>query len=267
MRRKTNRRRREPLPLPRLPRLPRPQLRLDWRIPAWGLGLAAGAWLTFEAALLTLDQPIRAIEIEGSFHRVSALEVEAQLAGDIGRGFFSADLRGMQTRLETAAWVDTAQVRRRWPDTLTVRVVEQVPAARWGEAGLLNMRGELFVDHARHLPPELPRLAGPEGAQGRVAERYLQLREHLLELGWQVVEVELDARGAWRLKLDSGVEIRLGRRDVEARIERFLAAAAGVLAPRMAEISYVDMRYSNGFSVGWTGSALARSRDQGEGNG
>ncbi|MCC5861654.1 MAG: cell division protein FtsQ/DivIB [Gammaproteobacteria bacterium] len=266
MRRKTNRRRREPRPLP-LPRLPRPQIRIDWRIPAWLLGLGATAWLVFEAAVLTLDQPIRAIEIEGSFHRVSALEVEAELVGDIGRGFFSADLRGMQTRLETAPWVDTAQVRRRWPDTLTVRVVEQVPAARWGEAGLLNVRGELFVEQARHLPPELPKLAGPDGAQGLVAERYLRLREQLFELGWQVVEVEMDARGAWRLMLDSGVEVRLGRRDVDARIERFLAAAGGVLAPRMAEISYVDMRYSNGFSVGWAGSALARSSDQGEGNG
>ncbi len=266
MRRKANRRRREPRPLP-LPRLPRPRITFDWRVPAWLLGVAAAAWLVFEAALLTLDQPIRAIEIEGSFHRVSALDVEAELAGDIGRGFFSADLRAMQARLETAPWVDNAQVRRRWPDTLTVRVVEQVPAARWGEAGLLNVRGELFIEQARHLPPELPRLAGPDGAEAVVAERYLRLHEQLLGLGLQVVEVEMDARGAWRLALDTGLEVRLGRRDVDARIERFLAAAGGVLAPRMTDISYVDMRYSNGFSVGWASGALARARDQGEGNG
>lgn len=266
MRRKANRRRREPRALP-LPRLPRPRINLDWRVPAWLLGVGAAAWLVFEAALLTLDQPIRAIEIEGSFHRVSALDVEAELAGEVGRGFFSADLRAMQARLETAPWVDSAQVRRRWPDTLTVRVVEQVPAARWGEAGLLNVRGELFIDQTRHLPRELPRLAGPEGAQAVVAARYLLLREQLLGVGLQVAEVEMDARGAWRIVLDTGLEVRLGRRDVDARIERFLAAVGGVLAPRMTEINYVDMRYSNGFSVGWTSSALARTRDQGEGNG
>lgn len=266
MRGKANRRKRETRPLP-LPKLPRIRVSIDWRIPAWALGIAAVGWLSFQLAVLALDQPIRAIEIEGSFHRVSALEVEAQLAQDIGRGFFSADLRAMRERLSALAWVDTAHIRRRWPDTLRVSIAEQVAAARWGEAGLLNVRGELFMEAARHVPAELPHLSGPDGAQVQVAERYLRLREQLAALGMQVTAVEMDARGAWRLELSNGIEVRLGRRDVDERIERFLLAAGGVLVGRLPEISYLDMRYSNGFSVGWSATAQARSGEQGEGNG
>ena len=49
----------------------------------------------------------------------------------------------------------------------------------------------------------------------------------------------------------SGVTVRLGRRDVDERIERFIRTASQVIAHRMNEIAYVDMRYSNGFAIGW----------------
>ena len=64
-------------------------------------------------------------------------------------------------------------------------------------------------------------------------------------------QVELDARGAWQLTLGNGARVRLGRQDVEARLERFISMASPVVAQRAAEISYVDLRYSNGFSIGW----------------
>jgi hypothetical protein len=46
------------------------------------------------------------------------------------------------------------------------------------------------------------------------------------------------------MDLDSGVTVRLGRREVE-RIERFIRTASQVISHRLTEIAYVDMRYSN----------------------
>jgi len=63
--------------------------------------------------------------------------------------------------------------------------------------------------------------------------------------------VQVDARGAWQMTLQNGVEIRLGRRDVEARTQLFLDVAASIISSREAEIEFVDMRYSNGFTIGW----------------
>jgi cell division protein FtsQ len=45
--------------------------------------------------------------------------------------------------------------------------------------------------------------------------------------------------------------VRLGRQDVATRLERFIAIASPVVATRGADVSYVDLRYSNGFSIGW----------------
>jgi cell division protein FtsQ len=58
------------------------------------------------------------------------------------------------------------------------------------------------------------------------------------------------------------VTVRLGRRDVDERIERFIHTASQVIAHRLTEISYVDMRYSNGFAIGWRNQGTPTSVPQ-----
>jgi cell division protein FtsQ len=72
--------------------------------------------------------------------------------------------------------------------------------------------------------------------------------------------------------LGDGVTVRLGRNDVDARFARFMLAAAGLVRARAGAIGYVDMRYGNGFAVGWKGSQehtqpLARTGDHSHFNG
>ena len=116
---------------------------------------------------------------------------------------------------------------------------------------MLNVRGELFVTTARHIPAELPRLSGPENRSADVARRYLEVRDRLIPVGLDLRRVHLDPRGAWDMTLHNGVEVRLGRRDVDARTDLFLDIVADIITGRVAEIDYVDMRYSNGFTIGW----------------
>lgn len=205
----------------------------------------------YQVSALVLDRPIMAMDIEAPLQRVTAMQIEAAVDPELTAGFISADLGAVRRRLESLEWVDMAVVRRRWPDRLQILVVEQIPAARWKGTGLLNVRGELFVTDARHIPAELPRLSGPEGTASEVASLYLAMNGRLIEAGLGLNSVELAPRGAWRLTLSSGVEVRLGRRDVDSRSERFLAVVTDVLTRREGQISYVDMRYSNGFSIGW----------------
>ncbi len=218
-------------------------------------GRVAGA-LAALAALglllaLGLDQPVRSIVIDGPFQRIAAVEVEQAARGSLQGGFVSADLDLLRRSVEALAWVDRARVQRLWPDRVRVEIVEQQAAARWGEDGLLNTRGELFATGVRHVPPELPRLDGPPGTEWQVAQRYLAIQERLVEQGLRVAALRLDARGAWELDLSNGVTVRLGRRQVDERMDRFIEIGAQVIAGRAADIHYVDMRYSNGFSVGW----------------
>jgi cell division protein FtsQ len=235
-----------------------------WRLPVidWKgagsvlLGLAAIGMLAWLLAA-ALDRPIQSVTVTGAFQRVSALDVERVVRARLQGGFVSADLDSLREGVEQLPWVDRARVQRQWPHGLRVEVTEQVAAARWGDAGLLNTRGELFLPTARHVPPELPRLDGPDGTEWQVAQRYFSIQGRLLEAGLRISAVRLDARGAWELDLANGVTVRLGRRQVDDRIERFIGVAAQVIAPRVGDIAYVDMRYSNGFSIGWKTAAAA----------
>ena len=211
-------------------------------------GLAALTW--------ALDRPVRVISMDGSFQRVSPGQIEKAIAPFTHAGFMSADLDSIENAVETLPWVEHARIQRRWPNSLHVTVIEQTAAARWGESGLLNTRGELFVRSATHVPAELPHLSGPDGTESQVAQRYLSMQGRMLEAGMRIAALRLDERGAWEMDLDSGVTVRLGRREVDERIDRFIHTASQVISHRLTEIMYVDMRYSNGFAIGWRNSAV-----------
>jgi cell division protein FtsQ len=223
----------------------------NWRVYARRGGMVLGLVGALSALTWALDRPVKVISIDGSFQRVSPGQIEKAVAPFAHEGFMSANLADIQRAVETLPWVDHARIARRWPNSLRVSVTEQTAAARWGESGLLNTRGELFVRTAAHVPAELPHLSGPEGSESQVAQRYLAVQGRMLEAGLRIAALRLDERGAWEMDLDSGVTVRLGRRDVDARIDRFIHTASQVIAHRLTEINYVDMRYSNGFAIGW----------------
>ena len=210
---------------------------------------------TYHVSGRLLDRPIESIAVNGPFQRVTALQVEEAISDELDAGFFGADVGRMQRKIQALTWIDGASVARRWPSQIAIAISEQVPAAIWGESGLLNVRGELFVTDVRHIPAELPRLSGPDDRSSDVARRYLAVRDQLIPLGLDVRRVHLDARGAWDMTLTNGVDIRLGRRDVDERTGLFLDVVANIITGRAADIEYIDMRYSNGFTIGWNDGA------------
>jgi cell division protein FtsQ len=179
------------------------------------------------------------------------MNVEQVVRVKLHGGFVRANLSEVQTAIEGMPWVDAARVQRRWPDALLVQVTEQEAIARWGDSGLVNARGELFVTNEHHIPMDLPLLAGPNGTERRVADRFFQVKAQLEAAGLTLNGLRLDDRGAWEIELNNGVILRLGRRDIEERMERFLKSGSSLVSSRSPEISYIDMRYSNGFAVGW----------------
>jgi len=228
----------------RLPSLPLRKI----SVPLFVIGVIS---LCYRFSSELLDQPIQSITIEGPFQRVTALQIEEVISDELGSGFFSADLQKIQNLVVALPWIEQANIARRWPGKIEISVSEQVPAAIWGERGLLNTDGKLFVSDARHVPAELPRLSGPDDQASVVATRYLKIRAQLIPIGLDVRRLHVDARGAWELTLQNGVDVRLGRKDVEARSQLFIDVAASIISSRAEEIDFVDMRYGNGFTIGW----------------
>ncbi len=244
--------------------------RAGWmaRLPAipWKRLAPAGALLLGIAAVLlvlrmALDQPVQRVAISGRFQRVQPLDVEKAVRDALhGAGLVSVDLQRIAAAVETIPWVDRAAVARSWPRALRVQVVEQKPVARWGEGGLVNVRGVVFVQDAPHIPAELPELVGPPGFEAEMTARCLAAQARLEKTGMRLARLTLDERGAWELTLDNGISLRLGRQDVDSRFDRFVTAAARIVAARAADISYVDMRYATGFAIGWRSGASGVKR-------
>ena len=257
---KRNRKRKAKAPRPNPLRTFAAKLKLDWGRVQWVRLITLGTVLAmslsvYVATLWLLNRPIQAVVIDGAFERVSAIQVEDALGPYIQTGFLSADLQAMRRQLHELSWVESATVRRRWPGMIEVSIEEQRPAARWGDAGLLNVGGELFIENIAHAPVELPLLSGPQGTERRVAQMYFEVEERLERRGMAAVSLRLDDRGAWEMQLIGGIRVRLGARMVETRLDRFFEALDKVIAAQVEDVDYIDMRYTNGFAIGWKDQA------------
>jgi len=229
---------------------------LNWRRIGLTLAGLAVTVLALAGLALLLNQPIQRVIVSGRLQRVSPPDVERIVRTHMaGAGLVTVDLGDISRGLRTLPWVESAAVQRSWPRGLKIEIVEQTAVARWNDAGLLNVRGELFMSAARFVPAELPQLSGPEGSETQVTARYLAAQGRLTEVGMRLAALELDARGAVSFTLDNGVRVRLGRKQIDERFERFMLAATKLVSQRAADIAYVDMRYGNGFAVGWKGGA------------
>ena len=237
---------------------------LPWRRIGLVCASLGGTAAVCAALLLFLNQPIERIRVDGQFQHLTALDVEKAVRAHLhGAGLVSVRLDEVRRSLRLLPWVAAASVQRSWPRGLAVQVVEQLAVARWNGAELVNARGDLFGGEARFVPPELPQLAGPSGSAVEVVARYQALQGRVVEAGLRLIALRLDARGAWDLQLDNGIAVRFGAKQIDERFARFLSVALRMIGQRAADISYVDMRYTNGFAVGWRSGAtrLAAGND------
>ncbi|NBB92919.1 MAG: FtsQ-type POTRA domain-containing protein [Gammaproteobacteria bacterium] len=224
--------------------------------PAWlatavlaGLGLLLALWL--RSGLIGSEQwPIRWLDVEGELDRTSASQIRAAVASPAGQGFFAVDLGEARDRVESLPWIARAEVSRHWPDALRIQVDEHRPVARWNDDRLFSDRGEVFRVNGSEGMQGLARLRGPEIMREQVLDRWLDMRRTLGRVGRDIVSLHVDDRGAWRVTLDDGITLVLGREKVEQRLERYIAVQPA-LSSRKRSIGTVDLRYTNGLAVRW----------------
>jgi len=195
--------------------------------------------------------PLRVVEITGELSHVRHAAIEAEVASVIDGGFFTVDMQQVRAKVLAMPWVEEVSVRRVWPDTLRMHVIEQVPLAYWGDAALVNLHGEVFAPQGAVMPVDLPRLRGGNASAQKVVNFYLQLHSALLGSELNVSELQLNGRQEWEVFFSNGLVLMLGRDDPEARMADFLTVYPQMLAnmPRVPE--RIDMRYEHGFAVQW----------------
>lgn len=195
--------------------------------------------------------PLTIVRIDGEFRQLDRRDLEQAVSSAIRGNFFTVDLEQVRAAALKLAWVDQVTVRRIWPGTLSMWVVEQQPLARWGEGELVNARGDIFSPENAFVSPDLPQLEGPRERALEVVERYRALNGRLADLGLRLRRLEMDRRGAWNVGFADGVELKLGQADTAQRIERFIRLYPGLASAESRRVKRVDMRYANGVAVLW----------------
>ena len=220
--------------------------------------IAAAGWQLRSWLQAMDDLTLQRVQVEGRFENLHREQVRDLLGDYAGRNFFDIDVAAIKHDLERQPWIHEASVRRQWPDSLVVKIYEQTPVARWGEKGLINADAEVFYPQGegpQHGFEALPRLDGASNSEHELLARLRNMTEVLGPLGLKVVSMGLDARRAWSVRLDNGLELLLGREQAMQRVQRFLTFYPSLLAQRVADVEAVDLRYPNGFVLRWSAVA------------
>lgn len=204
--------------------------------------LGAGSWYVFD---LLARRPIESIRFTGDTARVPAADLERLVSGLRGREAGEVPLPAVREAVKRLPWVRECAVRRMLAGTLEVRIEAHEPLARWDDERLVSVRGEVFP--ARHEGP-LPIFSGPEGTAPEMAAAWTRISEAAAPLATPVVELRLSERRAWQARLATGLEIELGRGEIEVRLARFAAAWPRIEAEALAA-TRADLRYPNGFAL------------------
>ena len=219
-----------------------------WLRPLLVLAIAAGAWQLVERLPAEL-MPIENVQIEGAFVHLSRSDIQQQLSQVLTGDYFTVDIENMRASLLELPWVQEVSIRRQWPSSLQVRIVERRAVAYWSDDALLSDRGELFRPQQIDRAMQMPVISGPEGLHHKVWDFLVTLHTEFSGIGLEVEELALDERRSWSMLLSNGVELRLGRNETKRRVERFVKVFSMRNAPNIDGIKYIDLRYPNGFAM------------------
>ncbi len=202
---------------------------------------------------------IKGIVIAGDVSHNNALTLRANVAPRLSGTFFSIDLARVRAAFEAVPWVRRAVVRREFPNRLQVVLQEHEAVAYWGGDGelrLINRHGEVFEANVDEVEQDtLPRLNGPEGQSAEVLAMYRALESLFEKMELPVDQLEISTGGSWRLRLDTGATIELGRGSVDeivARVNRFLKTLTQVTsryARHANAVESADLRHDNGYAI------------------
>jgi len=208
-----------------------------------------GCWQTWSYLTDPQNFPIEHVEIKASFQHVDREKIQSIISESMSEGFFTLSVADLHLALQQLPWVKQAEVKRVWPNTLAVRILEYQPIVRWGHAGLVSNEGALFYPPYATLPKELPVLRGPVTLVPQILQGYRQMQQQFDQRGLLIEEVDVSPRLAWRVKLKNGTLLAVGRDQQHEHIRRFLAVWPELKKRFKKKISYIDLRYPNGIAV------------------
>ncbi len=203
------------------------------------------------ASKVTESMPIRYVRTEGVFQYLSKEELREALMPLVKASIFEADVQKIQATVMQLPWVKHAAVERVWPDTIDIKVQERKAYVRWGHDGLLTENGELFKPSNINQFQSLVLLEGPKEQETKTLEIMKGVKTALADQALELSEFKVNDRAAWSIRLETGLEILLGRTEQLKKLQRFLNTLTIFGQEKLAAMEIADLRYPNGFAATW----------------
>jgi len=153
------------------------------------------------------------------------------------------DLAAVQKDIENVGWVKSATVRRQFPGTLIISVVERPRLAVWSYSGketVIDDQGQIIPEANALKFPDLPFIVG-EGANETAPDilELVRARPALLQRTYALVRV--DTR-RWDIRLKNGTVIKLPALNQDQAMAKLdaLITQQRVLDQGLAEIDLLD---------------------------
>lgn len=179
--------------------------------------------------------------------RTSSDDIMAALAAKAGESIFAVNLRAARDRLLALPWVAEAEIQRRYPDDISVRIVERVPYARWqtpNGVGVVERQGHMIAPDQNGKFANLPLLVGdgaPDHAQG-----FIEAVGRHRAIVKRVKAYQYVSGRRWNLILDDGIVVKLPETGLDVRLKELdrLIMDEGILETNIREI---DLRPTTPF--------------------
>lgn len=212
--------------------------------------------------------PTKHIDVVGNLTNISTSQVATAVAAVSARNILLVDIAKAAEAAQSIPWVEGATIRRKWPDTLEVKVNERVIRAHWNNDQFVDQIGSV-VSLPNFKDSSLPHLSGPDDAIQDVLETYDIWNNAMSDMGLEVIAIDLSERGSWKISLNSvagsehyekaaaestSFKVILGSSDIQHRSKRFLKLYSQVFQPARESVAVIDMRYPDGVSVTWKDS-------------
>lgn len=227
----------------------------------WSLLLGVGFFLFVLIATINLamnftdwlvqdkDVQLKHLHVQGEPKFTAQSDIVAAVKQANISTFFDLDVKQMQTQVTALPWVASASVRKQWPDTLQVYVVEHKAVAHWNDSLMINQQGEVFSAPSQPELNTLPRLFGPEGSEQEAWHAFEQFAALFKVNNLRLNSLALSERFAWQLWLDNGIKLNLGREEKAKRVQRFIDIYPHLKKRQDVQVDSVDLRYDTGLAV------------------
>jgi len=193
--------------------------------------------------------PIKHTVFSGNRH-LTDNELKALAGVHTGESLVTLSYKTLSERLLKSPWIKSVSMRKEFPDTLSVSIVEAAPFA------LLDMNGHFFlVDEKGKLleklkgssVPFLPVITGDPLKKSEVFSEALNLIRSMNDMGFSSEREHIEVIASKPQELTAiidGTVVKIGAGEYREKLQR-LVGLKDEIKRRQISVDYVDLRFAN----------------------